>query len=120
VPIAEACYQRGTPQDTNAWNSVPKRDFKGQDKGTRICLCNGTTLCQGPCGRVRSAGWSVLLLSAERRIGNLSGKMIRASLDDKGPNVPFPSRELFPLGGLPKDRALFDVRIAASLCAKLG
>jgi len=29
VLIAEAGYQRGTPQDTNAWNFVPKSDLKG-------------------------------------------------------------------------------------------
>jgi hypothetical protein len=29
MPMAEAGYQRGTPQDTNACNFVPKRDFKG-------------------------------------------------------------------------------------------
>jgi hypothetical protein len=47
----------------------------------------------------------VLLLSADRRIGNLSGKMIRASLEDNALNPPFPSRELFPLGAPPKERA---------------
>jgi hypothetical protein len=73
--------------------------------GTRNCLCNGTTLFQGPCGRIRSAGWSVLLLSADQRIGNLSGKMIRGELEDKVLNAPFPSRELFPLGAPPKERA---------------
>jgi hypothetical protein len=49
VPIGEAGYQRGTPQDTNTCNFVPNREFQGWDKGTRNCLCNGTTLCQGPC-----------------------------------------------------------------------
>jgi hypothetical protein len=54
MPMAEADYQRGTPQDTNACNFVPKRDFKGQHMGTRNCWCYGTTLFQGPCGRVRA------------------------------------------------------------------
>jgi len=34
-------------------------------------------------------GWTVLLLSAERRIRNLSGKMIRPSLEDKGLKLDF-------------------------------
>ena len=26
-PIAETRYQHGTPEDTNGWNFVPKRDL---------------------------------------------------------------------------------------------
>ena len=89
VVIAEAGYQRGRPQD----------------RVTRNCWCNGTTLCQGLAAEFAARGLGVLLLSADRRIGNLSGKMMQASLEDKGLNAPFPSRELFPLGAPPKERA---------------
>src|ERR1700724_1150508 len=37
-----------------------------------------------------------------------------------GPNVPFPSPELFALGASPKDRASFDLSIAPSTSARLG
>ena len=37
-----------------------------------------------------------------------------------GPNVPFPSPELFALGASPKDRASFDLWIGPSTSARLG
>ena len=37
-----------------------------------------------------------------------------------GPNVPFPSPELFALGAWPKDRASFDLWIAPSTSARLA
>ena len=83
MPIGEAGYQRGTPQDTNTCNFVPKRDFQGWDKGNTQLLVQRDNTLPGPLCRVRSAGWSVLLLSAERCTGNPSGKMIPASLETK-------------------------------------
>jgi hypothetical protein len=37
-----------------------------------------------------------------------------------GPNVPFPSPELFALGASPKDQASFDLSIGPSTSARLG
>ena len=37
-----------------------------------------------------------------------------------GPKVPFPSPELFALGGSPKGRASFDLWIGPSTSARLG
>ena len=39
----------GTPHDARGRNFVPKRDLTGYYKVIRNCLCNGTTVCQGPC-----------------------------------------------------------------------
>ena len=39
-PIAEARYQHGTPQYTNGWNFVPKRDLKRYSKRGRNCSWN--------------------------------------------------------------------------------
>jgi hypothetical protein len=46
-PIAEGCYQHGTPQDTKGRNFVPKPGLTRYHKRTRNCLWNGTTVCQG-------------------------------------------------------------------------
>jgi hypothetical protein len=81
-------------------------------------LCKGNPL-PGSLGPSSQRGLE-LLLSAEWCIGNLSGKMIPASLDDKGLNAPFQSRELFLLGASPKGRASFDSWIVARTFAKLG
>ena len=45
-PIAETRYQHGTPEDTNGWNFVPKRDLTRYYKRTRNCLWNGTLIRQ--------------------------------------------------------------------------
>ena len=39
---------------------------------------------------------------------------------DKGPDVPFRYRDLFPLGARPRHCALFALSIAASTFARLG
>jgi hypothetical protein len=67
APITQRRHQFETPQDTSGRNFIPQCDFTRYCNRTRVCSCNGTTVCQKPCwpishhsverGVVFSSGW---------------------------------------------------------------
>src|SRR5271166_5979180 len=80
------------------------------------------SFCWGERRQNKADCQAVVGLSAHLAPHRLNAKLyplIGANLTKRS-NVPFPSRDLFPLGAPPTDRALSDLWIAASTFAKLG